>query len=202
MNRFFAAPGTAALTGGVVAHLAAGGGDALASGGGTISACASKRTHALSLGKCKKGDTKLVWSKVGPAGAAGPRGATGATGATGAAGPQGATGPRGETGPAGAPGAPGATNVTVRTSGNVNTSVGADGSAVASCNPGEVATGGGMGLVVGNSAGIDYFEAGGVPAQGNSPAAAGTTPNGWYASWYNGSTQTDTFQVWVICAAP
>jgi hypothetical protein len=92
----------------------AGGGYAIASDGGTIQACALKRTHVLYTGKCKKGDKKLSWSKVGPRGATGPTGASGAvgprgvTGATGAPGPQGATGAIGATGAPGTPGAPGA----------------------------------------------------------------------------------------------
>jgi hypothetical protein len=74
---------------GVIAVLVAGGGYALASGGATIHACGKKGSHALYTGRCKKGDRKLSWNRLGPPG---PKGATGARGPTGA---QGLTGPQG-----------------------------------------------------------------------------------------------------------
>jgi Collagen triple helix repeat (20 copies) len=72
---------------------------------------------------------------AGPEGAAGARGAEGATGARGAEGPPGPQGPQGPAGP---------TNLTVRTGPQ------GAGTSTASCNPGEVAVGGG-GLSQGGS---------------------------------------------------
>jgi hypothetical protein len=82
----------------IVAVLIGGGAYALADGGSgdaTITACVHKKGGALYVArKCGKGDKKLSWNQVGPAGA------------PGAAGPTGAQGP---TGPAGAAGSPGTT---------------------------------------------------------------------------------------------
>lgn len=102
MRRVFAARGTYAAVTGVVVLLVAGGGYAIASGGGTMTACAKKSNGALRLAnKCKKSEKRVSWNiqgppgatgapgPQGPAGPAGPKGATGATGAAGATGPQG-----------------------------------------------------------------------------------------------------------------
>jgi hypothetical protein len=100
---------------------------------GTIYACYSNTTKALSettkTAGCKTGFTELSWNAKGPQGPQGPQGAQGANGPQGAkgaqgpagpqggagpqgvkgpqgaAGPQGAVGPQGATGPQGAPGA-------------------------------------------------------------------------------------------------
>ena len=85
---------------------------------GTIYACYSNTTKALSettkaIG-CKSGFTELSWNAKGPQGA---KGAQGATGPQGAAGPQGAKGAQGATGPQGAPG-PSAGNAVERFSGS------------------------------------------------------------------------------------
>jgi hypothetical protein len=62
------------------AMLIAGGGYAIASGSGTVSACVHKHGGGLYMGRCHKKDRKLSWSVQGPPG---PRGATGPAGATG-----------------------------------------------------------------------------------------------------------------------
>jgi hypothetical protein len=88
---------------------------------GTIYACYSNTTKALSettkTAGCKTGFTELSWNAKGPQGPQGPQGAQGATGPRGAkgaqgpagpqggAGPQGVKGPQGAAGPQGAPGA-------------------------------------------------------------------------------------------------
>ena len=76
---------------------------------GTIYACYSNTTKALSettktIG-CKTGFTELSWNAKGPQGA---KGAQGAAGPQGPAGPQGAKGAQGAAGPQGAKGAQGA----------------------------------------------------------------------------------------------
>jgi hypothetical protein len=87
MRRLFSSRGTSAAAAGILVLLIAGGGYAIASGSGTINACAQKHgKHLLYTGKCKKGDTKLSWAVQGPPGS------TGATGRAGPAGPKGATG--------------------------------------------------------------------------------------------------------------
>jgi Collagen triple helix repeat (20 copies) len=105
MRRLLSARGTPAVAVGVLMLLVAGGGYAIASGGSPINACVHKGDHVLYTGRCKKGDDKLSWNKVGPPG---PRGATGATGPAGPTGPAGATGPTGAKGPQGDTGATGA----------------------------------------------------------------------------------------------
>jgi hypothetical protein len=93
MKRLRAGRGTSAAALGLAIAVAGGGAYALASGGGTITACVHKGDGTLYIAKCKKKDKKITWSKTGsqgPAGAAGPAGSPGPTGGTGAAG---ATGP-------------------------------------------------------------------------------------------------------------
>jgi hypothetical protein len=73
-----------------------------ASGGGTIRACANKRTGALRLAKhCMRNEKRVSWSITGPRGPQGPRGAQGPQGPQGAQGPQGPQGAQGPTGPRG-----------------------------------------------------------------------------------------------------
>jgi hypothetical protein len=102
----------ALATGGAEAASAAGA-PHLATTAGTIYACYSDTTKALTettkAKGCKSGSTELSWNARGPQGAKGPQGATGATGPQGPAGPHGATGAHGATGPQGPQGALGAT---------------------------------------------------------------------------------------------
>src|SRR5579862_6116170 len=82
MRRLFASRGTAAAFVGVLAMLAAGGGYALASGGGsnTINGCIHKQGGDIYIAKkCAKHDKKISWNKVGPKGVQGLPGKTGTT---------------------------------------------------------------------------------------------------------------------------
>jgi len=78
---------------------------------GTIYACYSNTTKALSettkAAGCKAGFTELSWNAKGPQGPQGPQGAQGSAGPQGAKGAQGATGPQGPAGPQGAQGTTG-----------------------------------------------------------------------------------------------
>lgn len=73
-----------------------------------ITACVKKKGKAKgamrAAKKCKRGEKKLTWNKVGPAG---PQGPAGDKGATGDAGPKGDPGAPGEPGAKGDKGAPG-----------------------------------------------------------------------------------------------
>jgi hypothetical protein len=77
-----------------------------------ITACVKKKGRGKGAmrmaSKCKRGERKVTWNKVGPAGAKGEVGATGAAGATGAPGANGEPGKQGDPGKAGDPGQPGA----------------------------------------------------------------------------------------------
>ncbi len=89
-----------AAAAGIVGLLLAGGTYALASsGGGRITACVTKKTGVLFVGKCAKHGKKLTWNVSGPAGPAGKTGSTGSAGAPGAPGAQGVQGPPGPQGP-------------------------------------------------------------------------------------------------------
>jgi hypothetical protein len=58
-------------------------------------------------------------------------------------------------------------------------------------------------MAPGTIVGVSFFEPGGVPTNGSGSASvADETPTGWSASWYNQSVATDTFTVFVLCAAP
>jgi Collagen triple helix repeat (20 copies) len=122
---------------------------------------------------------------TGPQGPAGPQGPQGAAGATGAAGPA---------GPAGAPGANGATSVKFREGAAVSVAAGTSGFASVSCNPGEVATGGG-GVDV-NAIGVHLKQS--YP----SPHSVGATPTGWTVSYENTTGVAHNVYAEVVCAAP
>lgn len=93
MRRVLAARATPAVAVGVTSLAIAGGGYALAAGGGTIHACAKKSGGALRLaGRCRRGERAVAWSIAGPPGRQGVQGKQGAQGATGATGPQGVAG--------------------------------------------------------------------------------------------------------------
>ncbi len=108
MRKLLAARGTSAGLVGVVMLLVAGGGYALASGGNSITLCVSKDGGGVyKAKKCQKGDSKLTFSKRGPAG---PKGARGSQGPQGTQGTPGTQGVPGTPGTPGAPGAPGPSN--------------------------------------------------------------------------------------------
>jgi hypothetical protein len=73
----------------------------------------------------------------------------------------------------------------------VSTAAGANGSGVARCLAGELATGGGVDLVSGNAAKIHYFEPGGKPA--------GSPLNSWEAGWF--AEAASQVRVIVVCAS-
>jgi hypothetical protein len=81
--------------------LAAGGAAWAATGtGSTIHACYKKHGGALRLAThCRRGESAVSWSRVGPTGRRGPAGQAGKTGASGASGTSGARGATGATGP-------------------------------------------------------------------------------------------------------
>jgi hypothetical protein len=85
----------------IAVFLAAGGAAWAAAGtSSTIHACAKKHGGALRLAThCRRSESAVSWSKVGPAGRRGPAGPAGKTGAAGALGTSGARGATGATGP-------------------------------------------------------------------------------------------------------
>jgi hypothetical protein len=102
--------------------------------------------------------------------------------------------PWNQTGPKGAPGAPGATKVVVR---GATAAIPANsyGKAIANCNPGEVATGGGAAVGVGD--GLTK----GTLIGSTSTAGNNSTPAGWVGEARTGAT-ADTVFVQVVCASP
>jgi hypothetical protein len=120
----------------------------------------------------------------------GPKGDTGATGATGAAGTAGAKSATGATGAAGA------TNVVRRYAYGPTDATTSQ--ANVSCNPGEVATGGGVDVEP---------NAGAIPVVSTSaptPCGEISTPTGWFIAVQNINSPTGTIRAlaWVICASP
>jgi hypothetical protein len=148
----------------------------------------------------------------GPAGAVGPHGATGAEGPKGDAGSQGAqgprgetghvgpTGPKGETGATGPQGPGGVTDVTTR----VGPPVGWQGPdqpsvSTASCEPGEVVTGGGGGWDLGpaNPWGNPYNRYTRIIRSQPTP-----TGDGWQVAGYSDTSSVDGKVVaYAQCAA-
>jgi len=124
-------------------------------------------------------------------GAKGPRGQS----VTGLTGPQ---GPKGDTGAAGAAGAAGATHVVKRFA--TATADSTLSGTIASCNPGEVATGGGTDWSSATGGAIPVVSYG-QPAPFSMDNAV---PTGWRGAVrnLNSPTGTVTALVWVICASP
>jgi hypothetical protein len=104
-------------------------------------------------------------------------------------------------GPAGPPGAAGATNVITRRADVIGVS-GAGGTASTSvtCDPGEVATGGGAAF---NAASTTYRIALSEPLEADmSLPEPGDVAVGWLAAGVNNSGATRNFYAYVICASP
>ena len=163
-----------------------------ASGGGVIHACANKKTGTLRLAtECnRKHERAISWNVQGPRGL---QGRTGAGGATGQPGVQGLPGTNGTNG------TNGATNVVVRTTTESVTSGGSSQMNV-SCNPGERATGGGVGTSEVSSASVveGSYPTGAL----GGPASAGQLPVGWFSGVFNNLGITLTATHYVVCASP
>ena len=97
-------------------------------------------------------------------------------------------GPPGPAGAAGAPGAPGATQVTVRAAGTFSA-----GHSIASCNAGEVATGGG---------GWVKEEEAKAWIRNSTPLQGEGTPTGWEVRAANFENSKAEVEAYVICASP
>ena len=135
MKRLSAIRTTPAIVAAIIGLLIAGGGYAIAAGGGaTVNACVHRANGSLYVkAKCQRGDRKISWSKVGP------RGATGTAGAAGGTGPAGPV------------------KLDTLTSGPIANPAGAQTGGSLSCPAGEFATGGGLsGSVVAQSANASY----------------------------------------------
>jgi hypothetical protein len=149
---------------------------------------------------------KQLHGERGPQGLPGPSAPSevfvfeGTQGEPGLRGPQGFQGERGDPGPQGKEGKegkPGATSVKVRRV-EVTTEPGQWGVGRAYCEPGEVATGGGMWIVNGSTKDVAVSTPGGHP----DPNEPGATPTGWAASWRNEGTGEYTIRVYAVCASP
>lgn len=182
--------------------------------------------------KCPRGSTPIHWARdrePGPPGPEGPRGPAGPDGPRGKAGPKGPKGPQGERGtegPRGPRGAQGPTGATgplgpqgprgpqgpqgdtgvlggyVRSSILITIPVGSDGSVFASCDEGDMATGGGFitngepgTLVVYEARPDDPAEV--APADGSE--AASLLPSTYRVRAINDSTREGGLQAWVMC---
>ena len=137
-----------------------------------------------------KGDTGAAGPKgdAGPKGPAGQRGDTGPQGPAGSAGATGPQGPQGDQGPAGA----GLAHVVVRTT-DFDTRPNEDTGAVANCEPGEIATGGGF---YGDSD-PDFFGS----LRGSEPypiASTGDVATGWEVVVIGG-TRPHVARAYVMC---
>jgi hypothetical protein len=169
------------------------GGAIAATGGftsnGKLQACVNEEgtLKLLKAGKkCKRGQKTVAWSQTGPAGANGATGASGVNGANGAA------------GAAGTAGRNGFANVVVRTTQSFS---GGFNSQRAVCEPGEVATGGGVEYADGHSQGGTSIADSGPLNEERRVPEEGETPTGWHATFV--STGTPQPVTWfVVCASP
>jgi hypothetical protein len=119
---------------------------------------------------CRASEQHVHWSQVGPPG---PQGEPGLQG------PPGETGPQGPAGP---------TNLVIREGPTSDSG----GTSVASCNPGERATGGGgsaFGAALGNN---------GLRVSFPTPLVVGGTPTGWRVV---GEAPDTTVKAFVVCAS-
>jgi hypothetical protein len=169
----------------IVAIVAAGGSWALAATTrGAIHACANKKSGALRLaGKCnKKHERSVSWSATGPQGSRGASGAKGTNGTNGTNGTKGTNGTNG------------ATKVVVRQLFVSMPTAATFYQGTAQCNPGEVATGGGVNNNDASNTARMVLDA---PGGGN----ATSPPTSWSGSFVNGGA-ADSFNVYVVCASP
>jgi hypothetical protein len=108
----------------------------------------------------------------------------------GAGGPAGPIGPKGAMGPAGAAGPAGPTAVVQRYGSSVNVATNQIGTASASCNAGERATGGGF-----------WQQGGEMQSSRPMPLGDGATATGWQATLHNTTASTHAFGAYAMCAA-
>jgi Collagen triple helix repeat (20 copies) len=137
---------------------------------------------------------------VGEPGPTGPTGFTGTTGATGAQGPQGVQGPEGPQGPAG----PANTIVRLESDNPTDTNETIQCSGPDSAGTGR-ALGGGVAGDLDPVGSLDPTVELSAPVEADgSRAEADDQPTGWIGriDWFNDSSGTRTFTVYVICAAP
>jgi hypothetical protein len=157
----------------------------IALGGG---AYAAVKLPANSVNTKQIKDRAVTKAKLAPGVAlSGLKGDTGPQGLKGDTGPQGDPGVKGDTG------TPGATKITARYGQTSNQTVAAGGveTAVASCNPGEVAVGGGGFTNAPNFVLYDSY-------------SLGSSPSGWQVYWRNPTAGSvlNTVSVEVLCASP
>jgi hypothetical protein len=202
MTRFF--PRAATALGVAVLVIVGGGAYALASpNGGTITVCINHKSGALYMArKCAKHDKKLSWNKQGLTGATGASGRQGPQGPTGATGATGSTGPQGPQGPSGAP-AVASVTTRINDSGTTGFMVSAGGTLIesVSCNPGEIATGGGGVSAFG---GDPEFPLPYVSIAASQPLPGTGTPTGWRVTFRNDDTTSHALplKVYVVCITP
>jgi hypothetical protein len=144
---------------------------------GTIQGCYLKGIGSLRVvdkaSDCTRLETPIKWAQNGQAGPAGPPGAQG---------PQGERGPAGPAGPVAA--LSGRNDIATASLGPAF-----PGDAVARCQPGEIATGGGF-----------YIGQEGIEVLWSLPSGGGgTAPPGWAAGFRNHLDHPVTAEVWVVC---
>ena len=103
--------------------------------------CSKANGSVFVRAQCNANEQQLDLAALGLVGPPGPAGATGPAGPEGPAGPQGATGPAGPAGPQGPAGDLG--SIYVRFSERVETPINTYGTAVATCDAGDLVLGGG-----------------------------------------------------------
>jgi hypothetical protein len=157
---------------------------------GKLYACVTKGSGGVRLvhdtTTCRRREMLVVWNQQGPSG---PPGIRGPKGDPGSPGPNGDSGPPGPAGPPGPKGDPG--NSATFTFYTVSDTGLYRGAAIAYCNPGDVATGGG---------GIDEDNVRGGLAI-SIPNVPSSTPNGW-AVFGSPDSADDIWKAVAICAHP
>jgi hypothetical protein len=151
---------------------------------------AQLKRNAVTSAKVRNGSLLTRDFKAGQV----PRGPAGPAGAKGPAGPMGPAGPQG---PKGDQGLPGALSHTVVRTAQLLTTAGTVRGATATCNSGEVTTGGGYFGATGDMKVVSSAPWGLDPVN---PPAAGSAPAGWHVEIFNpGLVQAVT--VFAVCAS-
>jgi hypothetical protein len=190
MRRIKQAKPSAGLIVAVVALVAALGGGAVAG----VAVTSLNKKDKKQVTKIAKKQAKKQSSKAVAGIPAGPKGDPG---------PEGATGDTGDKGDKGDKGDPGATSVLVRESGTKTVAADGSDSFIQGCQPGEVATGGGIRILQVDDGTEDVHIWNTAP----DPSSNGGTPTGWRGGVKNadddGSNTGDiTYRVYAICASP
>jgi hypothetical protein len=165
-------------------------------GGGAVAGVAVNSLNKKQIKKVRKIAKKLDKKAIKSI----PAGSQGDPGLQGPKGDPGLQGDQGDSGHQGPKGDPGATNVVLRESTTQSVAPDGSGTFTKNCESGEVATGGGVRVLQGDTEDVHVWRS--SPAE----TSAGETTTGWFVGIKNLDVESNgnniNFTVSVVCASP